>query len=88
MRTAILVLAGFALLALLLVIARSFKPGIASAAGIAVPSFIVIWALVAAANMWLGFGQAGYSFMEGLPIFLIVFLLPTVAALFVKWHWR
>jgi len=87
-RTAIFILAGFALLALLLAIARGFKPGIAGAAAIAVPCFIVLWGLIAGSNMWIGVSQAGYSVMEELPIFLIIFLLPTAAALLVKWNWR
>jgi len=36
---------------------------------------------LAAANMWIGVSQAGYSFQEELPIFLLIFLLPAAAAL-------
>jgi hypothetical protein len=39
----------------------------------------------AAANMWIGVSQAGYSFREEFPIFLLMFLLPSAAAIFVKW---
>ncbi|MEO8003015.1 MAG: hypothetical protein ABI644_14150 [Arenimonas sp.] len=88
MRTAIFILVGFALLALLLAIAKKFKPGIAAAAAIAVPCFVVLWGIVAAANMWIGVSQAGYAVMEELPIFLVIFLLPTAAALLIKWNWR
>ena len=88
MRTAILAIAGFAFLALLLAVARSFKPSLASAAGSVVPSFIIIWGLIAGANMWFGLSQSGRSFMDELPVFLIIFLLPTAAALLVKWNWR
>jgi len=38
--------------------------------------------------MWIGVTQAGYALMEELPIFLLIFLLPTAAALMVKWVWR
>ncbi|MGH8049285.1 MAG: hypothetical protein ACREPB_01345 [Arenimonas sp.] len=88
MRTAIFLFAGLVLLAMCVAVARAFKPTIASAAAIGVPIFIVLWCLVAAINMWIGVNQAGYSMMEELPIFLIVFLPPAVAALLVKWHWR
>jgi len=88
MRTAIFVIAGFVLLAFLLMLARAFKPSLAKAASVAVPAFIVLWLLVSAANMWIGVNQAGYGVMEELPIFLIIFLLPAAAALLVKWHWR
>jgi len=88
MRTVIFVLAGFAFLALCLALARTIKPGLASAAGLAVPIFLVLWALVAGGNMWVGIHDAGYSVMDELPIFLIIFLLPAAAALLVKWNWR
>jgi hypothetical protein len=47
--------------------------------------FSAIWFVVAAANMWVGVSQAGYSFWEKLPIFLLIFLLPVDVAVFVKW---
>ena len=88
MLTAGFVIAGFALLALLLIIARTFKPSLARASEIAVPSFIVLWALAAGINMWMGLSQPNKSLMTELPNFLIIFLLPVTAALFVKWNWR
>jgi hypothetical protein len=36
--------------------------------------------------MWIGVAQAGYSFKEELPIFLLIFLLPAAAAVFIKWQ--
>jgi hypothetical protein len=39
----------------------------------------------AALNMWMGVSKAGYSFGEELPIFLLIFLLPSLVALAVKW---
>lgn len=47
--------------------------------------FAVLWFVMAAANMWVGVSQAGYSFREELPIFLLIFLLPVAVAVFVKW---
>jgi hypothetical protein len=88
MRTAIFVIAGFALLILCQAVVRGFKPTMASAAGTAIPVFIVLWCLVAATNMWIGVNHGGYSVMEELPVFLIIFLPPVLAALLVKWHWR
>jgi hypothetical protein len=35
--------------------------------------------------MWMGVSKAGYSFGEELPIFLLIFLLPSLVALAVKW---
>jgi len=88
MRTAIFVFAGFGLLLLLLLLARAFRPNLAGAARIAVPGFIVLWGVVAGVNMWIGVTQAGYALEEELPIFLLIFLLPTGAALMVNWVWR
>ena len=39
----------------------------------------------AAAKMWIGVSHAGYSFREELPIFLLIFSLPSAVAIFVKW---
>ena len=41
--------------------------------------------VAAALNMWIGISHAGYSFQEELPIFLLIFLLPAVVAVFVNW---
>jgi len=42
--------------------------------------FIPLWFLAAAINLWIGVAKAGYSFMEELPIFLVIFLVPAAAA--------
>ena len=47
-------------------------------------SFIFLWFLLAAMNMWIGVGRAGYSIAEELPIFLMIFLGPTLPALFIN----
>ncbi len=51
----------------------------------ATTAFVAIWFVAAASNMWIGVSQAGYSFREELPIFLLIFLLPAAVAVFVKW---
>jgi hypothetical protein len=83
MRTLIIIAAGFAVWAACLGIARSIAG--ASAMTYATAAFAAIWFIVAAVNMWIGVSQAGYSFMEELPIFLLIFLLPVAVAAFVKW---
>ena len=35
--------------------------------------------------MWIGITQAGYSFKEELPIFLLIRLPPVAVAVWVKW---
>ena len=37
------------------------------------------------ANMWIGVSQAGYACREELPVFLLIFSLPSAVAIFVKW---
>jgi hypothetical protein len=35
--------------------------------------------------VWMGVTNAGYSFREELPIFLLIFALPAAVAVLVKW---
>jgi hypothetical protein len=86
MRTAIILLAGFVLWGLCLgaaKIAIGDRPSWALPATIA---FIALWFGVAAWNMWKGVTRAGYSVAEELPIFFLIFLVPVVIALIVKWR--
>jgi hypothetical protein len=47
-------------------------------------AFVVTWFVAAAANMWIGVSQAGYSFPEEFPIFLLIVLMPSAVAMFVE----
>jgi hypothetical protein len=85
MRTMIIILGGFVLWAVCLGIAKLFANTSTSSTTIATAAFVAIWFVAAASNMWVGVSQAGYSFREELPIFLFIFLLPSVVAVFVKW---
>jgi hypothetical protein len=86
MRSVIIIVGGFVLWAVCLGIAKLLAGthGNASAT-IATTVFVVLWFLLAAANLWLGVARAGYSFQEELPIFLLIFLLPAAVAVVVKW---
>jgi len=86
MRTAIIILAGFALWGICLGIAKLTANLNASSATIATATFVVLWFIAAAANMYVGVAKAGYSFMEELPIFLVIFLVPCAVAVAVKWR--
>ncbi len=83
MRTAIIIGIGFALLGVF--------AGVAAFAGggaklkTAMLAFVGLWFIAAAVNLYIGVAHAGYSFMEELPIFLVIFGLPAVAALIVRW---
>jgi hypothetical protein len=82
MRTAIIIAIGFGLLGLCLAIG-GYSGGVARLRSAAVV-FIGLWFVVAAANMYVGVARAGYSFMEELPIFLLIFAVPAIAAILVR----
>lgn len=77
--------AGFALLALCLIVAR-FVPG-SSQINMACASlvFIALWLVGAGINMWIGVAKAGYSVAEEAPIFLMVFAIPALMGLLAWW---
>ncbi len=85
MRTVIIILGGFSLWAACLGIAKLVGGSSTSSMTTATVAFVAIWFVAAVSNMWIGVSKAGYSFQEELPIFLLVFLLPTAVAVFVKW---
>jgi hypothetical protein len=81
MRTLIVIIGGFVMWAASLGVARLLGGSMKTAT----ITFVALWFAIAAANMWVGVSQAGYSFREELPIFLLIFLLPAVVALLVRW---
>jgi hypothetical protein len=85
MRTLIIIVIGFVIWAACLVLAKLLANASAESMSIATAAFIAIWFVIAAANMWMGVARAGYSFSDELPIFLLIFLLPVAAAVFLKW---
>lgn len=83
MRT-LIIIAGGLLLAGLFVFAGRLIGGNAAMIT-AAKIFIALWLAAAGLNMWIGVSRAGYSVAEELPIFLLIFALPAVAAGFVWW---
>lgn len=51
-------------------------------------AFLPLWLVGAGINMYIGVKQAGYSVAEEVPMFLLVFGVPAVAALIVWWMLR
>ena len=86
MRTLMIVFGGFVLWGASLGVARLLGGSSALSTWTATVVFAGLWFVLAAANMWVGVSQAGYSFWEELPIFLLIFLLPVAVAVFVKWQ--
>lgn len=85
MRTALFLAAGFLLLAAFVILARLFSENYPSAAAWATSAFVLLWLVVTGANMWVGVHKAGYSVAEELPILLLLFGVPVVAAIVLKW---
>lgn len=84
MRTLLLTVGGLVLGALLLGLAAAVAGGRA-ALGWATAAFLALWFAIAAGNLWLGVSRAGYSLREDLPVFLLIFGLPALAALLARW---
>jgi hypothetical protein len=80
MHTIMVVLGGFLLLGACLLAGRWMKT-----MSIAALIFIPIWFGTALINLWIGVSRAGYSVAEELPVFLAVFAIPAVVALFIWW---
>ena len=81
MRTVIIIVAGFVLWVTGLGVAKLLARSSTASMTTATVSFVVIWFVAAAANMWIGVSPAGYSFRDELPIFLVIFLLAAAAAI-------
>lgn len=86
MRTALFLSAGFLLMASLLIVAKLLSEHVQSAATWAIGLGVVLWLAATGANMWLGVTKAGYSVIEELPIFLLLFVVPVAAAVLVRWR--
>jgi hypothetical protein len=87
MRTLLFVVGGFVLLAVFVGGAKVLGNNGGGSLRLALIAFCVIWFVIAAGNLWIGVSSAGYSFIEELPIFLLIFGVPALAALVVRWKW-
>jgi hypothetical protein len=87
MRTLLFLVGGFVLLAVFAGGAKVLANHGGGSLRLAVIAFCVVWFVIAAGNLWIGVSSAGYSFIEELPIFLLIFGVPAVAALVVQWKW-
>jgi hypothetical protein len=87
MRTALFLLAGFLLLGAAAIIGRLFSATFPEAMRIATSAFVAIWLAIAIGNLWVGVAKAGYTVTDELPIFLLIFGVPAVAAGLLTWRW-
>jgi hypothetical protein len=85
MRTVLIIVGGFIVWGVCLAIARFAAQSTPNSLTVATVAFVALWLVAAAANMWAGVAQAGYSVAEELPIFLLIFLVPSVVATVTRW---
>ena len=85
MRTALFLVAGLLFLGGSLLLGRLLSANYPGAVLAATVAYVVFWLAISGANMWVGVARAGYSVMEELPIFLLIFGLPALVAIVLKW---
>ncbi|HEX9672466.1 MAG TPA: hypothetical protein VGA12_03410 [Burkholderiales bacterium] len=85
MRTGLFLVAGFLLLAASLLLGKLFSGNYPGATALATVFYVVVWIVIAGANMWVGVAKAGYSVAEELPIFALIFGVPVAVAIVLKW---
>jgi len=82
--TAIVIGVGLLVLAACLLVGRLLGgPG---ALPIAALVFLPLWLLGAGVNMAIGVKRAGYSVTEEAPVSLVVFAVPALVALLLRWR--
>ena len=86
MRTLLFLLAGFLLLTASALLGKLFSSNFPGAAYTATLTFVLIWLLISSANLWVGVAKAGYALSEEAPIFALIFGVPAIVALFLKWR--
>jgi hypothetical protein len=86
MRTLIFLLVGFLLLAASMLLGKLFSSNYSGATYAATLTFVALWLAISGANMWVGVAKAGYTVGEEFPIFLLIFGVPAIVALFLKWR--
>jgi hypothetical protein len=86
MRTPLFLLVGFLLLAASMLLGRLFSSNYPSATYAATFIFVALWLGISCANLWVGVAKAGYTLSEEFPIFLLIFGVPTIVAIILKWR--
>ena len=85
MRSIVIIVGGLLLLGLFVLFGRWLGGGTHPSMVTAAKMFLPVWLGLALVNMWIGVSRAGYSVMEELPIFLVIFAIPGIAAAFIWW---
>jgi hypothetical protein len=86
MRTALFLAVACLLLAASLILGRLFSSNYPSATYTATLVFLSVWLIISAFNLWVGVAKAGYSLGDELPIFILIFGIPAIVAIILKWR--
>jgi hypothetical protein len=86
MRTILFLLVGCLLLTASALLGKLFSSNYPGAAYTATLTFVVVWLLISGANLWVGVARAGYTLSEEAPIFALIFGVPAIVAIFLKWR--
>jgi putative effector of murein hydrolase LrgA (UPF0299 family) len=86
MRTLLFLLVGFLFLAGSMLLGKLFSSNYPGAIYAATLIFVTLWLGISGANLWVGVAKAGYTLNEELPIFLLIFGVPAIVAIFLKWR--
>jgi hypothetical protein len=86
MRTPLFLLVGFLLLAASMLLGKLFSSNYSGATYAATLIFVALWLGISSANLWVGVARAGYSLNEEFPIFLLIFGVPAMVAIILKWR--
>ena len=86
MRTLLFLLVGFLLLTASVLLGKLFSSNYPGAAYTATLTFVVVWLLISSANLWVGVVKAGYTLSEEAPFFVLIFGVPAIVAIFLKWR--
>lgn len=85
MRTMIILIVGLLLFSAIGLFSKLFTEHYPAATTWGVSTFLALWLFATGFNMWVGVSKAGYSVGEELPIMLLLFLVPAVIGIIVKW---
>jgi hypothetical protein len=86
MRTSLFLLVGFLLLAASMLLGKLFSSDYPGATTAATIIFVICWLGISGANLWVGVAKAGYTLNEEVPVFLLIFGVPAVVAVILKWR--
>jgi hypothetical protein len=86
MRTVLFLMVGFLLLGASALLGKLFSGTYPAAPYAATLVFVLLWLVLSGFNLWVGVVKAGYTFTDELPIFLLIFGVPVIAAMLIKWR--